>query len=86
MSLFSVLYSELSNELISCKGNVNLITDFIKSKSPSLSNEEMDLVKKTIQKQFLGHFTKRWKESHNNRSQFIRKNEKWLKSTFKILF
>ena len=85
MCLFSVLYSELSYELINCNASLELITDFIKSKNAMLRDEEIGIVKRAIQKRFLGHFKKRWEESHKLKSFFLKKNEDWLKSRFKKL-
>lgn len=85
MSLFSVLHSELSYELINCNASLELITDFIKSKNAMLQDEEIGIVKRAIQKRFLGHFKKRWQESYKLKSHFFKKNEDWLKSTFKEL-
>lgn len=80
MSSFSVSYSELCKELINCGNNVGLLSDFVKAKNSVLTINEIEIVTKDIQKRFLGHFFKRWAESHKIKSYFFKKNDAWLKS------
>lgn len=83
MSSFSVSYSKLCKELINCANNVDLLTDFIKTKNSVLTINEIEIVTKAIQKRFLSHFFKRWAESHKIKSYFFKKNDAWLKSKFR---
>lgn len=82
MNSFCVSYSELCKELINCNSNVDLLTDFIKTKNMVLTINEIQIVKKSVQKRFLSHFLKRWAECHRNKSYFFKKNYAWLRSRF----
>lgn len=82
MYTFAVTYFDLATELIRCGTNVDLLSDYIKSKNSLLTKKEIEDIKSAIQKRFLGHFSKRLQECARSRDYFFKKNESWLKSTY----
>lgn len=78
MSLFTVSFRELSDELMICGKNLDQITDLIKRKKSTLTTEQIQFVKEAIKKRFLGHFNKRWEKANRNKNVFLRYNNEWL--------
>lgn len=82
MYTFEVTYFDLAMELIRCGDNVDLLSDYIKSKNSLLTKNEIEKVKAAIRKRFSGNYCKRKQECSNNRNYFFKKNESWLKSVY----
>lgn len=80
MYSFSISNFDLATELCRLNSNVDLLNGFIKSKNSLFTEKEIEIVIAAIRKRFLGHFSKRIKESSNNREYFFKnkKNAKWF--------
>lgn len=78
MTLFTVCFSELSEEIFKSGKDLNKLTDFIKRKKSTLTIDEVNVVKNAIKKRFIGHFKKRLKQSNGNKAKFYKLNKTWL--------
>lgn len=83
MKEFRISYRVLSEELIRNGQNLNKLSDFLKSNYTELTDDEITTVLKHVQKKFLSYFRKKWQESTRKSEWFRKKNEEWLKGTFK---
>ncbi|XP_018797861.1 PREDICTED: uncharacterized protein LOC108974460 [Bactrocera latifrons] len=81
MSTFSFLYNELSEELINSDRNVDLLTEYIKSRNSGVTDEDVAYVKISISQRFLPIFNKRWFGASQNIARFFASNSVWLTMT-----
>lgn len=86
MAKFSSSYSDLMQLVLSNKYDVEKCIATIKSCNPQFDSAHLQEIQRYLNRTFVPHFRRRWKEACRNKNTFSNKYQDWLSNTCSITF
>lgn len=84
MSSVSISNRQLTEEFIRCGRKSDMLTQFLRDKFPSFSEDKVKLILEQIKKRYVSSFNSKWNQCHRKKNVLFKNHSVWLDKNFTV--